>query len=81
VLSALVKEAECVAQILDAFDIVGWKIAVKCAQFVFESLEPSFDIVALPAAHHNVLQFESPCRPSIPWTTVGGDDGLPFTVA
>ena len=79
--AAVVKEAERVAEILYAFGISRREVAIKSSQPILECFEPSLDVVALAARHHNVLQPEPLHRPPIPRTTVGGDDWLATTIA
>lgn len=77
----VVKEAERVAEILHAFEIARREVAIKSSQPILECFEPSLNVVAFAARHHNVLQPEPLRRPPIPRTTVGGDDWLATTIA
>ena len=77
----VVKEAERVAEILHAFEIARREVAIKSSQPIIECFEPSLNVVAFAARHHNVLQPEPLRRPPIPRTTVGGDDWLATTIA
>jgi len=82
VLSApVVPKAENYGEILDRLQTLGREVAVKNPQSILEGFEPSFDIIALPTAHHDVLEPEPPRRPTIPWATVSGDDRLSLAVA
>jgi len=76
----VVPKAEYGAEIFDAFEAVRWKIAIKRTQSILERLKPTFDIIALATAYHNMLQPKSSCRSIVPGATVGDDDWLPITI-
>jgi len=78
---AVVKKPKCPAEILYTLEVARWEVAVKRAQPILERLEPALDVVALSAAHHDVLQSKPPRRPSVPGTTIGDDNWLPLAVA
>ena len=78
--AVVVPEAECGTEVFNCFQTVGREVPVEGIHLLLEGLVPSFDVIPLVPAKHDMAEPEPSGRPKVPGATVGGDGRLALTV-